>query len=86
MHPLDRLAIKFRRVTAKAGIVAIPVFFLSYVSSFKLMFEAWPLWVFGAVFVAHVVTWLVFAMLDDLRSERPSPSESGQSAAPGNQQ
>ena len=82
MHPLDRLAIKSRRITATAGIFAIPVAFLSYVASLKLMYDAWPLWVFFAVFVAHVFTWLVLSMLDDLRSGRPLPSEPAQSDLP----
>lgn len=64
---LDRFLMRFRWVIIPVSALALPGTFLSYGYAMKLLFEALPLWAWGASIAFHFTVLLGFAvLLDDL--------------------
>lgn len=66
----DRAAVGLRPVVALVAIVAVPVFFFSYIAMLREALLDWPLWLAVVVGPAHIVSWIAFSMLHDWQRER----------------
>lgn len=67
---LDRTARRLRPLFFAAGVVALPVFFVSYFYMMKLLFAAVGPLAFAAVGVSHIIVWLAATMLHDYQKEK----------------
>ena len=68
----DRAARRLRPLIFVAGLIAVPVFAVSYYYAFRLMLDALPLWAFLGIAASHAFIWLAAASLHDWQSERRS--------------
>ena len=55
-----------------AALLALPVFFVSYLYCLRLLFDAVPMWAFVIASLSHIIVWIGASMLHDYRQERRS--------------
>ena len=69
-HPLDRLMYRLRVPILAVAALSMPVMLFSYGKMGQLALEAWPGWVFGCAFAAHIIVWIGLGCLVDSLTEK----------------
>ena len=68
--PIDRVVRRLRPALMALGLMAFPVFMLSYGYMIKLFYQSVPVWIFVLMVVTHLMVWIGMSCLDDYRRER----------------
>lgn len=72
-HPIDRLMYRLRGPIIVLAALSMPVMLFSYGKMALLALDAWPGWVFGCAFAAHIIAWVgIGCLVDSLTEKRQS--------------
>lgn len=68
--PLDRALRAFRPALFVLGVIAFPIWMVSYGWMIRALFDAAPLWLAVVAGLSHFICFLVIASLFDRQTER----------------